>query len=140
MSQPDTQDARLGYITPRRTGCPHTLGMSRRWQDNARPAMLAQGIKQQHIADRLGKDKSAVSHWFKGRHNPSLHELREIAKMLHLSLPELLEGDETFVRDELELHILRQVRAVDPDRRDHAKALIDAVLSTIGDGQPRDMA
>jgi transcriptional regulator with XRE-family HTH domain len=110
----------------------HTLGMnSTSWQSKAQPIMRAKKIAQKDIADFLSVSESTVSHWFHGRHRPSLEQIRGIAKLLGVSVPELIEDDETFVRDDVELEILRQVRLVAPDKREQAAGLVSAILATL---------
>ena len=101
------------------------------WQDNARRIMAAKSIKQREIVDHLQLSPGTVSHWMHGRHRPSLKQLKEISLVLGVSLPELLEGDESFVRDLSELDILRAVREVDPSQKEQAAALVLAVLATL---------
>ena len=101
------------------------------WQENARRIMAAKSIKQRAIVDHLQLSPGTVSHWMHGRHKPSLKQLKEISIVLGVSLPELLEGDESFVRDLSELDILRAVREVDPDQKEQAAALVLAVLATL---------
>ena len=101
------------------------------WQENARRIMAAKSIKQREIVDHLQLSPGTVSHWMHGRHRPSLKQLKEIAVVLGVSLPELLEGDESFVRDGSELDILRAVREVDPSQKEQAVALVRAVLATL---------
>jgi len=101
------------------------------WQDNARRIMAAKSIKQREIVDRLQLSPGTVSHWMHGRHRPSLKQLKEISVVLGVSLPELLEGDESFVRDGVELELVRAMREIDPSQREQAVALVLAVLSTL---------
>lgn len=98
--------------------------------------MRAKKIAQKDIADFLSVTESTVSHWFHGRHRPSLDQIRGIATLLGVSVPELIEDDETFVRDEVELEILRQVREVAPDKRQQAAGLVAAILATLKPPDP----
>jgi len=101
------------------------------WQQKARSLMQEKGVRQQAIAESLHVSKGTVSHWLSGRHKPSLKQLREIAGVLKVSLPELIEDDETFVRDERELEVIRQLRSLDENQKVAAAALIKAVLENI---------
>jgi transcriptional regulator with XRE-family HTH domain len=104
--------------------------MSNSWQDKARAFMRRHGITQDSIAYRLGKSKGTVSNWFSSRHLPSLKDLDELAKILGFTLAELLSEDDSLARNQHELDMLRALRDVPEDQRDHAVALISAVLST----------
>ena len=88
-------------------------------------------MQQQELADLVSVSPGTISHWLHGRHRPSTDQLRGIAKVLGVSLPELIEDDESFVRDGIELDVLRRLREISADQREHAKTLIDAVLSTL---------
>lgn len=113
----------------------HTGAMATKWQDKARSVMNAKKILQRDIADSLSVTEGSVSNWFSGRHQPSMDQLRKMAKMLGMSLSELIEEDDALARNELELDVLRRIRAVPDGRQDQAAALVAAVLATLTDQQ-----
>ena len=52
------------------------------------------GLTQEELAARLYVSRTAVSKWESGRGYPSLDSLREIAKFFHVTVDELLSGEE----------------------------------------------
>ena len=93
--------------------------------------MAARKVKQQDIADRLGVNKSTVSSWFRGRYQPAMKDLERIAKMLNMTLAELVSEDDALARNDVELQVLRAVRNVPDQKRKEAADLIKAVLATL---------
>lgn len=69
--------------------------------EKIKAARKAQKITQQAMADRLGVHRSTVANYEIERRRPSLDELKEIAKILHVDVNYLLEGEEVRPEDEL---------------------------------------
>lgn len=101
------------------------------WQTNLRTALAARDITQAELAARLHVSEGTISHWISGRHRPSIDRLKEIARLVGMTFSELVEGDETFLRDEDELELIRSFRSIDPAQRDQARKLALAVLDTL---------
>lgn len=95
--------------------------------------MREKGVIQQDVADTLGVTKGTVSSWFSGRYQPAPQQLERIAKMLEISLAELLSEDDALARNSVELSILRRARKVPPEKLKQAEALIAAVLATLAE-------
>lgn len=64
-------------------------------------ARKSQHITQQAMADRLGVHRSTIANYELTRRKPSLTEIKEIAKLLHVDVNYLLEGEEVNAEDEL---------------------------------------
>ena len=64
-------------------------------------ARKAQGLTQQELADRLGVHRSTCANYEIERRRPSLNELKEIAKILHVDPNYLLEGEGVDAESEL---------------------------------------
>lgn len=69
--------------------------------DKIKTARKAQKITQQALADRLGVHRSTVANYELTRRRPSLDELKQIAKILHVDVNYLLEGEEVSAETEL---------------------------------------
>ena len=69
--------------------------------DKIKMARKAQKITQQALADRLGVHRSTVANYELTRRRPSLDELKQIAKFLHVDVNYLLEGEEVSAETEL---------------------------------------
>lgn len=102
--------------------------MSTPWYVKARGLLAAKGIQHQELAQVLCVTKGTVSNWLSGRHQPTISQLRKIADVTGVSLTELLEDDDGFVRTQAELRILRSIRQVPDEKRDQAENLISALL------------
>lgn len=69
--------------------------------EKLKQARRAQQITQQALADRLGVHRSTIANYEIERRKPSLSELKEISKILHVDVNYLLEGQEVNPEDEL---------------------------------------
>lgn len=69
--------------------------------EKIKAARKAQHITQAALADRLGVHRSTVANYEIERRKPSLSELKEIARILHVDVNYLLEGQEVNAEDEL---------------------------------------
>jgi len=48
------------------------------------------GIKQKHIAEKLGVSESSVSHWVKGKNMPKAKYILKLTLLLNVSIEELI--------------------------------------------------
>ena len=69
--------------------------------EKLKSARKAQRVTQQALADRLGVHRSTIANYEMERRRPSLNELKDIAKFLHVDINYLLEGQEVNPQDEL---------------------------------------
>lgn len=68
------------------------------------------------LAAALGlKSRQAVGHWFRGRGEPSVQQLRAMAKELGCHWLELVREDATVVFEESEVERVARMRTLDPD-------------------------
>ena len=71
------------------------------WNKKLKEARRSAKITQAELADRIGVHRSTVANYELGRRKPSLTELKEIAKVLHVDVNYILEGSEVSSEDEL---------------------------------------
>ncbi len=64
------------------------------WTDRARSRMKAKGYTQSDVAARLNVTRAAISHYLTGIREPGISQIKELSKMLDISISELL-GDES---------------------------------------------
>lgn len=57
--------------------------------------LLATGVKQSHIAKRLGVSSQAVSYHASGAQSPNLKSVEKYAEFFGVSVPEFLSGPDT---------------------------------------------
>lgn len=69
--------------------------------DKIKTARKAQGITQADLADRLGVHRSTVANYELTRRKPSVTELKQIAKILHVDVNYLVEGEEVSAENDL---------------------------------------
>ena len=69
--------------------------------DKIKTARKAQKITQQYLADQLGVHRSTVANYELTRRKPSVTEIKEIARILHVDVNYLLEGEEVSGEDDL---------------------------------------
>ncbi len=81
--------------------------MAEHWTDRAQRVMKVKGYENTDVASRLGITEGAVSRLLNDIGEPSFVQLEEIAKMLDMSLSELIGEDAIFVSDK------QQIRAVE---------------------------
>lgn len=58
-------------------------------------ALLAAGLTQQELAERVGVTQSTVSHWFTGKRKPGLKRLESVARALGIDPAHLAFGDDS---------------------------------------------
>lgn len=54
---------------------------------------IAAGLTQQNVADALGIDQGAVSHWERGKNTPRISILRKLAVLYHCTVDDLLREE-----------------------------------------------
>lgn len=69
--------------------------------DKIKTARKAQRITQADLADKLGVHRSTVANYELTRRKPSVTELKEIARILHVDVNYLLEGEEVSSENDL---------------------------------------
>lgn len=93
-------------------------GKAREKLDNA-------GKSYADLARALGYERQAVGHWFRGRGEPNVQQLKIIAKELGCHWLELVTEDTLVVFQEEEIRRVQSMRQLGPD----ALAELDAFLA-----------
>ncbi len=64
------------------------------WIIQAKKLMRNQGVTQKDLASAMGKStRGAVGHYFTGRSQPTLKQLKSLAKYLGITLAELVDPE-----------------------------------------------
>ena len=71
------------------------------WNKKLKEARRNAKITQADLADRIGVHRSTIANYELGRRKPSLTEIKEIARILHVDVNYLLEGSEVDTQDDL---------------------------------------
>jgi transcriptional regulator with XRE-family HTH domain len=102
-----------------------------KWHDRARRALRGAGVQWQDIATATGVTPSAVGHWLSGRREPSVEELRTIAKMAGLSLDEMCGDDPRFLTTSLDKALFDATRGLTEDQKRVLLATAEAMTKPL---------
>lgn len=102
--------------------------MKPKWTDRVRAGLKAKGFVYRDLAGRLNVTEGAVSHYLNGIREPSLNQVKEIAKMLDMSLSELLGDDATFISDKNQIKAVQIIKELPEDKQEIALRLLESLL------------
>lgn len=96
---------------------------------NLRTALESKGLTQADVI-RLLPDvaPATVGHWFTGRRQPQLDNLRKLADILDVSMSALVDGDPDFATTPEEKLALQLLRGATPEMRQAIIALLHAKI------------
>lgn len=80
----------------------------------AKAKLKAAGKGYPELAAALGYRRQAVGHWFRGRGEPTVQQMKVIAEVLGCHWLELVTDDATVVFQTAEVERLARMRALDP--------------------------
>lgn len=101
--------------------------MSGKWTDRVSARLKAKGYRRLDLARMLDVSEGAVSNYLAGRREPSLNQIKEIARMLDMSLSELLGDDATFISDEDQIKAAKAILEIPKDQRELAFQLLETL-------------
>jgi transcriptional regulator with XRE-family HTH domain len=104
------------------------VAMAEEWTDRAQREMEAKGHENTDVASSLGITEGAVSRLLNGIGEPSFAQLEEIAKMLDMSLSELIGEDAIFVSDKQQIRAVELMQDIGEDRKKLALKLLQALI------------
>jgi len=102
--------------------------MAEDWTDRAQRELKVKGYENTDVASRLGITEGAVSRLLNDIGEPSFVQLEEIAKMLDMSLSELIGQDAIFVSDKQQIRAVELMQDIGQDRRDLALKVLEALI------------
>lgn len=74
------------------------------WIKRAKKLMKDKGLTQKDVASSMGKTTGgAVGHYFTGRSQPTVNQVKNLAKKLGVSFSKLVEGHDTVDEEQLEM-------------------------------------
>lgn len=68
--------------------------MASKLPENLRKYRIQAGLKQEDLAQRLGKSKSVISNWERGENRPDAETIAKICAILNVTPNEILGWDE----------------------------------------------
>jgi transcriptional regulator with XRE-family HTH domain len=98
-----------------------------KWYTRARAALRDAGVRFEDVATATGVTRSAVGHWLSGRREPSVEELRTIAKMAGLSLDQMVGDDPRFLISDLDKALFDAVRQLPDEQKRALLATVQAL-------------
>lgn len=131
-SQPHVTDALATLISPSPDVVPVPKSQPvRRTFDipRAKAKMAAAGKSYADLARRLGYERQAVGHWFRGRGEPDVQQMKVIAEELGCHWLELVSDDTTVVFQESERERLRAIRSLSKEDLQELDAFLRFKLS-----------
>jgi transcriptional regulator with XRE-family HTH domain len=87
-------------------------------------------MNQSDLARSIGVERATVSAWIRGTRTPSLGHLMKVAKVLNMSLSEILGEEVLIAETQPERKILQLVRKLSPDDLAHLERLAEALAKT----------
>ena len=93
----------------------------------ARAKIHASGKSVAAIARELGYERQTVGHWLRGRGEPTMKQIHELADKIGCHWLELVSQDATVLNDPQEIARTERIRALSPDKR----ALLDSLLGSM---------
>lgn len=95
---------------------------------NLRAALDSKGLKQADVIRAFPEVSPAiVGHWFTGRRQPQLDNLRKLADILDVSLAALVAEDPEYAQTAEEKLALRMMRDASPEVRQAILAMLRAM-------------
>ncbi len=101
--------------------------MSVKWTERVRQGLKAKGYIYKDLASVLNVTEGAVSHYLNGAREPSINQVREMAKMLDLSLSELLGDDAVFLSDENQIEAAKIIKELPDDKKAMALRMLKSL-------------
>ena len=104
--------------------------MSAKWTDRAKARLKAKRMRQLDLATALGVSESMVSQYLRGTKGPSVKVFREMAKVLEMSLSELMGDDARFYADEKQIRAADLMKEIPADKQDIALKLLESLTES----------
>lgn len=105
--------------------------MAKPWYIKAKAQIRSRGILQKNLADSLSISEGTMTNWLTGKYQPPLGKLRELSDLIGISYADMMLDDDSLARDQNELDMLRSLRNIPDDQKEHALALVKAILATL---------
>ncbi len=98
--------------------------MAADWTDRAKQGLKRKGYVYKDLAAVLNVTEGAASHYLNGAREPSINQVKEIAKMIDLSVSELLGDDAVFISDKKQIEALTIIKQLPEDKKEIALRLL----------------
>ncbi len=104
--------------------------MTSRWNDRLKSGLKRKKLVYKDIAEKLNVTEGAVSHYLNRAREPSIDQVKKMAKMVDISVSELLGEDAVFISCSKEIKAAQLIRLMSDDKRDMALKLLETLAET----------
>lgn len=111
-----------------------TISRMTSWHQKAKALLKAKQVKYADVAEALCVGESAVGHYLNGRREPSIDQVRTIARMAGVSMSELVGEDAYFLVNRTERGLIDDFRGLSDGEREMAARMIHSLRK----GNPSD--
>ena len=89
--------------------------------------MAQHGVTAADIARALGYERQTIGHWLRGRGEPTMKQIHQMAQVIGCHWLELVRSDATVINDPIEKRRTERIRSMSPERQ----ALLDALIESM---------
>ena len=118
-----------------RPGSVSRLKLMTTWNEKAKALIQARGMKYRPFAEALDISESAFGHYLNGRRKVRIEQLRIIAKILQVSIMELIEDDPYWIVDDNERTLIDAFRALPEEE---SAVIMKMVRNAAADDSPSE--
>ena len=104
--------------------------MTSKWNDRLKAGLKRKQLVYRDLAKKLNVTEGAVSHYLNGARDPSIDQVKEMAKMVEISVSELLGDDAVFISCKKEIKAAQLIRSMDSDKKAMALKLLETLVDT----------
>lgn len=97
------------------------------WHQKAKALLKAKRVKYADVAEALCVGESAVGHYLNGRREPSIEQVRTIARLAGVSMSELVGEDAYFLVNKSERDLIDDFRGLSQAEREIASRMIHSL-------------
>lgn len=115
-----TEHRRFGGLDTLRPMTNQNLALVKKhrpWYEVARNLLKQKGMKYADLAAILDVTTGTVGHWMVGRREPTLEQIKQIAKVVDKSVSELAGEDFYYLTDGTERDVINTWRSLTPEQR-----------------------
>ena len=107
--------------------------MASKWTDRLKAGLKRKGLVYKDLAVKLNVTEGAVSHYLNEARQPSIDQVKVMAKMVDISVSELLGDDAVFISNEQQIKAAELVGSMSDDKKDIALKLLETLVDPAQD-------
>ena len=102
----------------------------REWQVRVKSLFKSAGITYPEIGAAMGITAGAVGHYLNGRREPSVKQLKQMARLLGMTIGEMIGDEAYFLDDPLDKEIVDATKSLNDDQKRAILELIKQIHPT----------